>query len=86
MRLFALLTLAILAVPIGCTHSGVILSRGTPAEQRGREAIERHGCGSCHSIPGIHEAQGLVGPSLERVASRTYLAGVLTISPDHMRR
>ncbi|HEV3469479.1 MAG TPA: cytochrome c oxidase assembly protein [Pyrinomonadaceae bacterium] len=53
---------------------------------RGREKIRRYGCASCHTIPGIPEADSLVGPPLERVASRTYIAGVLTNSPEHMIR
>jgi cytochrome c2 len=53
---------------------------------RGKHAIDRYGCGSCHTIPRIPAASGLVGPSLDRIASRTYIAGVLTNTPEHMRR
>lgn len=45
--------------------------------RQGRAAIERYGCGSCHIIPGVRGANGLVGPSLEHIASRAYLAGRL---------
>jgi cytochrome c1 len=34
----------------------------------------------------VRGADSLVGPPLDRVASRTYLAGVLTNSPDNMIR
>ena len=60
------------------------LTGGTPS--RGREKIRRYGCPSCHTIPGIEEADSLVGPPLTRIASRTYLGGVLTNSPEHMTR
>ncbi len=53
---------------------------------RGRTAVLRLGCGSCHTIPGISGADALVGPDLDRIASRTYIAGVLTNTPDHMIR
>jgi cytochrome c len=43
----------------------------------GKFAIQQYGCGSCHTIPGIPGANGMVGPSLEKVAMRTYIAGVL---------
>jgi len=43
----------------------------------GKAAIQQYGCGSCHTIPGVHGADGLVGPSLEKVASRNYIGGVL---------
>jgi len=50
----------------------------------GIKAIERYGCGSCHRIPGVSRADALVGPSLERIASRTYIAGHLINEPDAM--
>jgi cytochrome c2 len=45
--------------------------------RRGRAAIERHGCGSCHVIPGIRTARGVVGPALTDFGRRPYIAGVL---------
>jgi len=50
----------------------------------GRKDIQRYGCGSCHRIPGISGADSLVGPSLERIASRVYIAGHLINEPDAM--
>ena len=50
----------------------------------GKESIERYGCGSCHRIPGISGADSLVGPSLERIASRVYIAGQLINEPNAM--
>jgi cytochrome c1 len=41
-------------------------------------------CGSCHRIPGISGAESLAGPSLERIASRVYIAGHLMNEPDAM--
>ena len=60
------------------------MTGGEPA--RGRAKIERYGCASCHTIPGVRGADSLVGPPLTRVASRTYVAGVLTNTPDNMIR
>ena len=57
---------------------------GDPA--RGRAAIERYGCGTCHTIPGVRGADSLVGPPLAQVASRAYVGGVLTNSPENMMR
>lgn len=54
--------------------------------QRGKAAIYKYGCGSCHIIPGIREAHGLAGPPLSGIASRTYIAGVLQNTPDNMER
>jgi cytochrome c2 len=43
--------------------------------ERGREAIRRFECGACHVIPGVREARGRAGPSLEDFERRAYLAG-----------
>lgn len=60
------------------------MTGGDPA--RGREHIRRYGCVSCHTIPGVPEADSMVGPPLTQVAARTYLGGRLTNSPDNMIR
>jgi cytochrome c len=45
--------------------------------ERGRELAERVGCGSCHRIPGIPSANGEVGPPLDQLARRAYIAGIV---------
>lgn len=50
----------------------------------GQEAVLRYGCGSCHTIPGITRARGLVGPPLSGFGSRVYVAGVLANTPDNL--
>lgn len=54
--------------------------------ERGRLAIARYGCGACHTIPGVTSARGLVGPSLEGIGNRMYIAGVLTNQPENIVR
>lgn len=44
------------------------------------------GCGSCHRIPGVARAEGRVGPPLDGLADRIYLAGELTNTPDNLIR
>ena len=70
----------------GCGHGNekvaAQLTGGDP--RRGEAAIRRHGCGSCHAIPGIAGAGGLVGPPLDRIASRAYIAGRLTNTPQNL--
>lgn len=46
--------------------------------------IARDGCGLCHAIPGIANAEGRVGPSLEHMRTRAFIAGVLRNKPDNM--
>ena len=51
---------------------------------RGKIAIRTHGCASCHTIPGIHGADSLVGPPLTSISQRTYLAGILRNTPENL--
>lgn len=52
----------------------------------GRNAIRKYGCYSCHTIAGIPEARGLVGPPLNGVATRQYIAGQLPNSAANLMR
>jgi cytochrome c len=63
-------------------HAAAITG-GDPA--RGREQARLHGCGSCHTIPGVPGATALVGPPLDHMASRGYVAGVLPNTADNLR-
>jgi cytochrome c oxidase assembly factor CtaG/cytochrome c2 len=79
----ALIALILIA---GCdnhdTQWAAEMTGGNP--QRGAEAMRSYGCQSCHSIPGITGAQALVGPPLAGIASRSYIAGVMSNTPTHM--
>ena len=86
----------LLAVPVaamglvaGCTK--------TPQGQRpiavttgdagiGRRIIEQKGCGACHRIPGVAGANGLVGPPLDSMGRRTFIAGRLANNEQNMIR
>lgn len=43
--------------------------------QQGRELITEYGCGTCHAIPGVRGANGLVGPPLTKYHWRVWVAG-----------
>jgi cytochrome c2 len=55
-------------------------------DRRGEAAIRAYGCGACHRIPGIAGARGIVGPPLERLRERAYIAGRLPSTPDNLAR
>ena len=48
---------------------------------RGQEAMSRYGCGTCHQIPGVPGARGLVGPPLSDFGQRSLIAGQLPNRP-----
>jgi cytochrome c2 len=60
------------------------LTGGSP--RAGRELIRQYGCGSCHSIPGVPGANAAVGPPLEKLKSRVYIAGRFTNTPANLER
>jgi cytochrome c2 len=53
---------------------------------RGQHAIQRYGCGACHTIPGVAGARGAVGPPLAGLGSRAIIAGRVGNTPEHLVR
>ncbi len=53
---------------------------------RGKRAIERVGCASCHTIPGIGWPKGEAGPPLHGMAERALIAGRLANRPGILAR
>ena len=51
---------------------------------RGRDLLHQYGCGYCHTIPGVHAARGNIGPPLDDVGRRVYIAGSLPNTPQQM--
>lgn len=64
------------------TREAYVVRIGDP--QQGRQIIRQVGCGSCHTIPGVRGANGLVGPPLMWFGRRTYIAGELPNTPDNL--
>lgn len=54
--------------------------------ERGRAAIAEYGCGSCHAIPGVRDAESYVAPPLERFAQRSFIAGRLANNGENLAR
>ena len=63
----------------GCQQA---VSAGLGDARRGAIVIGQSQCGSCHSIPGVPNANGLSGPPLTHFASRTIIAGVIANTPE----
>src|SRR5690242_5980388 len=85
-RRIVLLALAALALA-GCSSGpqrAAVFTSGDAG--RGRDVIQYYGCGSCHSIGGIDTARGQVGPPLNGVRDRVYIAGMLQNDPTNMAR
>ncbi|HEX9162295.1 MAG TPA: c-type cytochrome [Thermoanaerobaculia bacterium] len=53
-------------------------------EQHGKQLIQQYGCQSCHTIPGVQGPKGVVGPPLQKMAMRGYIAGKVPNTPANM--
>jgi cytochrome c len=61
-----------------------LVTGGDPA--RGKTQIVAYGCGSCHVIPGVSGASGLVGPPLTQFAHRAFIAGEVPNNSEFLVR
>jgi cytochrome c2 len=50
----------------------------------GRTEIRKYGCNTCHEIAGVPGARGLIGPDLNGVGQRYYIAGELPNTPENL--
>jgi cytochrome c len=67
-------------VVAACSTPGGAVPGAAPTlgdPDRGQRLISDYGCGSCHVVPGVGGADGLVGPPLTDFGRRSYIAGVL---------
>lgn len=61
-----------------------VVAGGDPAQ--GPAVMRAHGCHGCHTIPGVRAATGRVGPPLDAMAERRYIAGAVDNSPENLVR
>lgn len=66
--------------------SGAIEGVFTGDAKAGRLATEQNLCATCHTIPGIVGASRQVGPPLNGVGRRKYIAGIIINTPENMVR
>jgi cytochrome c2 len=82
----SILAVAMLLLLNGCDGAPRKTATAGGDAGRGVAAISRYGCSSCHTIPGITGAHGLVGPSLAGLSRRMYIAGVVPNEPSNLVR
>jgi len=72
--------IALAALPLAaCGHAG-----GASADLA-RQTIADH-CGACHTVPGVAQARGRVGPDLRGIGKQQIIAGTLPNSRANMIR
>ena len=80
----ALLACGALLAILGCSLSEPYRTVAGGDAARGARALERYGCGACHVIPGVRNADGMVGPPLNWFGRRTMIAGEVANTSDEL--
>ena len=85
-----LLSVALLWMSSGCdrpsrtqVERAATLTNGGDA-RLGQIEIRKYGCNTCHEISGVPGARGLIGPRLDGIGQRYYIAGELPNTPDNL--
>ena len=91
-RIAGFCLLALSAITLGCNRASkrelrdvARLTAGGDAHA-GPAAIRKYGCYACHTIRGVTGARGLVGPPLNGIRERAYIAGEIPNTPDNLMR
>lgn len=91
MRIMPILIFAVfLSISIACerpsrteVERAATLTSGGDARS-GKTEIRKYGCNTCHEISGVAGARGLIGPSLNGIGERYYIAGELPNTPVNL--
>lgn len=86
LKLYGTVVVAAVLLLSGCDRGEATLTltgEERAAAQRGRDAIAARNCAACHTIPGIEDADGVVGPPLTSYSQRPYVAGNTTMPNTH---
>jgi cytochrome c2 len=84
MKLWIAATIAVTGIGTGCSRSNAPKQDTAPSQASAPELMIQYGCPTCHVIPNVPGAVGKVGPSLNDLAQRSYLAGTLQNSPANL--
>lgn len=86
--------LAIATVLIAPAYGGYLYARASfgpdfepiGEQHRAPSLLIANGCAGCHAIPGIRSMQGRVGPPLQKLAERQFIAGKLANTTENLIR
>lgn len=80
--------LLLCAALTGCAQQDTVVLPGVGSGSlaAARSAFQQYGCTACHRIPGITGADTHVGPPLDGLAPRRYLAGSIPNTPANLVR
>ena len=71
-------------IAAGCSRSKTPDQHAASVQTSAPNLMIQYGCPTCHVIPHVPGAVGKVGPPLDELAQRSYLAGTLQNSPGNL--
>jgi len=78
------LLIALLSVFAGGCSDPALHPHAEGDADRGKLLLQQYGCVACHRIPGVRDATSVIGPPLDRLGRRVYIAGTLVNSPSEL--
>lgn len=73
------------ALPVIILFTGCEAYTTSPVERAAAAPkMREYGCISCHVIPGVAGPDSAVGPRLDRIGSRSDIAGVISNTPENL--
>ena len=75
----------LLVLGVGCRRPSPATAPDSDPKQ-GAILLSAHGCGGCHTIPGVSGANGTIGPPLTHFARGVFIAGKLPNQLDNLMR
>lgn len=76
----------VLLLPVFLSGSTVAKSEPADVSEHAKVLIAQYGCGTCHTIPGVDNANGHVGPPLSGIGERVFIAGRLQNNVENMTK
>ena len=70
--------------PTGARGRGFSSESAGATQASASDLMIQYGCPTCHVIPHVPGAVGKVGPSLEGLSQRSYVAGTLQNTPENL--
>jgi cytochrome c2 len=87
--LFAAVVIAgavVIALAVFGDESSPVVDVPGGSTDRGRKLIEHYGCGTCHTISGVHSTSKYIGPPLKDFAERRFIGGEVPNTLENLLR
>jgi cytochrome c len=81
----AVTIVTLLVLGVGCRQLSPAKASDSDPKQ-GAILLSAHGCGGCHTIPGVSGADGTIGPPLTHFGRGVFIAGKLPNQLDNLMR